>query len=72
MGKSDKRKNRSVSQAADANPAASVSGTRQVSRILLTENLHDYAKKDDESDEFLLCEEEFPTLVGYTLQVSCC
>lgn len=65
MGKSEKRKTKSPSQA-NANPAIKPNReTLQASNNLATENLHDYVKTDLDaiSDEFMLCEEEFPTLL---------
>lgn len=62
MSRSEKRKNKNVSQA-NANPVSKAgSETGQTSRSLVMDVLHDYAKTSIESDEFLLCEEEFPTL----------
>lgn len=63
MGKSEKRKNKSMSQV-KANPASKADNEMpQVSGSLVAENLHDYAKTDMDSDKFMLCEEEFPALL---------
>lgn len=63
MGKSEKRKNKSTSQM-KASPASKADNeTPQVSGNLVAENVHDYAKTDMDSDEFMLYEEEFPALL---------
>ncbi len=47
-----------------ASPASKADNeTPQVSSNLVAENVHDYAKTDMNSDEFMLYEEEFPALL---------
>ncbi|XP_026101669.1 uncharacterized protein LOC113073003 [Carassius auratus] len=67
MGKSEKRKTKNASQATTSPAIKTNHEALQASNNLATENLHDYVKTDLQvdaiSDEFMLCEEEFPSLL---------
>jgi len=61
MGKSEKRKNKTVSQA-KANPTKVTSAEQQVSNKFLSDNLHDYLESEMDSADIMPAEVVFSTL----------